>query len=1422
MNVGVAIILFLIFPIIFIVVPLILYLVYSSSGSGSIFGSSEPCPADYHVSDGACEPCPMGTFRSSGDPMGGSDTFCEPTGGLCNINEYVLDGECLSCPGGTRRDAGDISLLGNTFCEPIVCDTNHYVINNTCSECDSGYFRNGRDLANGDDTFCEPDGGRCLENYRVINNQCEPCPFGYFNDIRDPQNGEDTFCEPSSSLCELNYYVSNATCVACETGAYRNIRDRINGSDTSCQTREITCSGGVKECPTGQKNKLNGNGEKYRKYGPDNNKYRGSWAGTASYIDSHSGWTSTDNESSSDNFIQIDLSRGSQDNPRHKIIAIVTQGHKTNGGTVNTYKVKAGATSVNILSDYLQNTDGSDIHYGPTGNDDSDKKVWSYLKNYDTKYRYVRIYPQTWVGQQPSMRVDILTEDDKHCDCISENEPMPLDRPIYDTLSDSDISNQELCGDPALGARIHPNTVDQWNQKQCKGVDPDGETYYVRRYSSISDDDYSLVKSKLNETGSWSPQSAPINGNENLEEFIQIDLGQLRKVRYVVTQGDGGGEPAWTTEYKIGILPHTVYAGWGRRTQEGIAEPCGMHETFLGQNFMYSAHGHERVNANCGLTRYGRDHENYGMGRDKQIEIEAQDSYGTYWPKWWWHVPPHPSEWRWKQDITSMVGATGEPNQTQPAKWRGGDNKDHHHGTQWPSNPVGWGEAHKYPDIYEDIQNEWLSEPDVGVNYSVHGINDRLDWDLTIRDCCGVAWRDFSNLDARKHPDDRDDSITGNWGDQAHLERSVPDRTDLSNPFEQDIIDRLEYDVARKDGIVRSNGTIAPECGVNRLKKRPPFTSNSMYPECDSIEEVSSTVFFPNISTARSTVSCENYYIPPPEGEKTGQHCTSINHLSGKASGCVGRLYDNTYDTDCGSDHEIQYLQRCTSHHNWGKCLAPEAWKQNDSFMISEAKRGNYDNHTKKWNYVFTSEHMPTIQDGGILTRYIRIYPTRWVGEKPRMRVDVVFDEQDGELYSSNKCCSNYPEPGKSLDCDSIPMEVSGYSTACAYDEIELPIGTAPRGIFTSETPNYLRREVTAVRSVYDPNLWIFAIIDRNRMKMIGINELERGKPGSATPVITSKRISVLEDFWRKRETYNAFDITMLWEIKDLKDDQVVWEITDVDWNPGPIPSSPGGTAGKTPPQGIVHGYMIDNGEWTQGNGSPSSYTHRPFTEAYRSLVDPDLWIFARWVEDVLHMIGVREEDRGNAYFTEVRKGYHRRRNQSASQTTENITYSWETSTPENRHGYNVSYVHWGPGTPELPPLPTGTFYGWAFTGEKRMTAYRCLYDPRRMLFAAHDGNSMKIIGIYDHRGRDKAIPTILTRHRRYTTGGGWKDLGRSNVSYTFAIAARDGIHGAAIGGDSGYELKDVTWPAYTIDGKIPVCNNWCIRGGHLDAAPGI
>ena len=78
-------------------------------------------------------------------------------------------------------------------------------------------------------------------------------------------------------------------------------------------------------------------------------------------------------------------------------------------------------------------------------------------------------------------------------------------------------------------------------------------------------------------------------------------------------------------------------------------------------------------------------------------------------------------------------------------------------------------------------------------------------------------------------------------------------------------MDRLEYDVARKDGIVRSNGTIAPECGVGRAKGRA-LPSNIdevgsfLAIECDDINNAGT------IKTQRGKASCENYYIPPPGG----------------------------------------------------------------------------------------------------------------------------------------------------------------------------------------------------------------------------------------------------------------------------------------------------------------------------------------------------------------------------------------------------------------------------------------------------------------------------------------------------------------------------------------------------------------------------
>ncbi len=78
------------------------------------------CPTDWHVVDGACAPCPIGTTNAAGDDPTGADTSCDVA--PCAVNQHVVSGACVPCPNGTMNVAGDDPAGADTACDPITCD----------------------------------------------------------------------------------------------------------------------------------------------------------------------------------------------------------------------------------------------------------------------------------------------------------------------------------------------------------------------------------------------------------------------------------------------------------------------------------------------------------------------------------------------------------------------------------------------------------------------------------------------------------------------------------------------------------------------------------------------------------------------------------------------------------------------------------------------------------------------------------------------------------------------------------------------------------------------------------------------------------------------------------------------------------------------------------------------------------------------------------------------------------------------------------------------------------------------------------------------------------------------------------------------------------------------------------------------------
>ncbi|XP_019644113.1 PREDICTED: lactadherin-like [Branchiostoma belcheri] len=187
-------------------------------------------------------------------------------------------------------------------------------------------------------------------------------------------------------------------------------------------------------------------------------------------------------------WLQVDLG-----NMKH-VTGTIIQGRHRNEHWVTSYKLRYSADEM-IWKTYT-GSDGSDEVF--QGNTDMITPVTNLMDN-PVDARYVRFYPQSWNDIQFAMRAEIL-------DC-----------------------NTNICQVP-LGME--------------SGAIPDGNI----TASSTKRNDYLPYYARLHGLfgyGCWVPRS------NNIGQWLQVDLGEMKRVTGTVVQGQEWAYPQWVKSYKL-------------------------------------------------------------------------------------------------------------------------------------------------------------------------------------------------------------------------------------------------------------------------------------------------------------------------------------------------------------------------------------------------------------------------------------------------------------------------------------------------------------------------------------------------------------------------------------------------------------------------------------------------------------------------------------------------------------------------------------------------------------------------------------------------------------------------------------------------------------------------------------------------------
>ncbi|KAI8503383.1 hypothetical protein Bbelb_192040, partial [Branchiostoma belcheri] len=229
-----------------------------------------------------------------------------------------------------------------------------------------------------------------------------------------------------------------------------------------------------------------------------------------------------------------------------------------------------------------------------TGNTDSDTQVMNLLDS-PVEARYVRFFPLTW-NDEISMRVEILgcstnttlisglRLDDAASGHLTVswtvvgNHPISRYRLRYQP-ADGSGSYQDMCPAPEFGATSatvqgllanteytltltsfdeddQPNgvingtftTVCQVPLGMESGVIPDDNITASSIRGSPSVTDYKPYRARLNGVAGW---GSWIADNNSIGEWLQVDLGEMKRVTGTSTQGRHWRNPNWVTSYKL-------------------------------------------------------------------------------------------------------------------------------------------------------------------------------------------------------------------------------------------------------------------------------------------------------------------------------------------------------------------------------------------------------------------------------------------------------------------------------------------------------------------------------------------------------------------------------------------------------------------------------------------------------------------------------------------------------------------------------------------------------------------------------------------------------------------------------------------------------------------------------------------------------
>jgi hypothetical protein len=149
------------------------------------------CAADYHVTSGACAPCPGGETNDEGDPISSGDTTCDSSGpppGMCNSLLPLPDVQ------DARYNIQETNLeLGNNFNVTVSCDAGY---GPPATRPGGGQTGTGALSCPSNNTNYMVYGCQgCAADYHVVSDACAPCPGLETNDAGDTISSGDTTCD---------------------------------------------------------------------------------------------------------------------------------------------------------------------------------------------------------------------------------------------------------------------------------------------------------------------------------------------------------------------------------------------------------------------------------------------------------------------------------------------------------------------------------------------------------------------------------------------------------------------------------------------------------------------------------------------------------------------------------------------------------------------------------------------------------------------------------------------------------------------------------------------------------------------------------------------------------------------------------------------------------------------------------------------------------------------------------------------------------------------------------------------------------------------------------------------------------------------------------------------------------------------------